>query len=231
MTILVADVHDFTQLTSGLSPEETLAWLNRCFSLLGPCIRQHGGFVHRYVEDALIALFPGDPREAVLAAADMQQSLSTQQHADGTDRPIRIGVGIHTGTVLMGTVGEEARLETTAISEAIDQAIHVEALTRTLGCDVLFTESVELHLQQEERDRARWLGRFPFVRASRAIAIHEFFAHEEAATIARKQDSRGTMERAVGMERLRTGACKSRYPGGARHRTCQRTPPSHLNHS
>ncbi len=73
MTILVADVHDFTQLTSGLSPEETLAWLNRCFSLLGPCIRQHGGFVHRYVEDALIALFPGDPRKAVLAAADMQR--------------------------------------------------------------------------------------------------------------------------------------------------------------
>jgi adenylate cyclase len=199
MTILFADVHHFTRLSESLSPEDTLSLLNRCFSRLGPCIRRHGGFIDKYIGDAIMALFPGDPRKALLAAADMQRAMVEHAVASQASADLSIGIGIHTGPVMMGTVGDEVRFEATVISDAVNLAARVESLTREFQCGILFTDSVELHLQSEDRELSRWLGRVPVKGKSRAIAVHEYFSQDDEETIRHKRTSRDMFERAVGL--------------------------------
>jgi len=199
MTIMFADIHHFTRLSESMSPEETLSLLNRCFSKLGPCIRRHGGFIDKYIGDAILALFPGHPGNALLAAAEMQRAMTDPDAVAIAGERLSIGIGIHTGPVMMGTVGDEARFEATVISDAVNVAARIESLTRSFRCGILFTDSVELHLQTEDREHSRWLGRVPVKGKSRAIAVHEYFAGDDDVSIAHRRATRDTFEKAVGM--------------------------------
>jgi class 3 adenylate cyclase len=189
VTVLFADIRDFTAMSEHLAPAETFAFLNDCLSRLGPLVRAHGGFVDKYIGDAIMALFPGSPSDAVRAAVAMVAHAGTFG-----GRPVRLGVGVHVGEVMMGTIGEAMRFEATVISDAVNLTARLEALTKPLGCSVIVSSEVFATLDEDLRAQARRLGTFAVKGKSRATTVYEIFANDPEPVRAAKAASRASFE-------------------------------------
>ncbi|MCG8571857.1 MAG: hypothetical protein MJB14_17110 [Spirochaetes bacterium] len=144
MVILFSDICDFTNFSEELSPRENFNFLNSYLSRLGPIIRKHKGFIDKYMGDCIMALFEGSVDEAIQSAIDMQKevNLYNQQRKSLNYRPISIGIGIHIGSMILGTIGEHNRLDTTVISDAVNVAARIERLTKFYNVRTILSESI-----------------------------------------------------------------------------------------
>lgn len=138
MTVLFADIRRFTEISETLTPQDTFRFLNLYLRELTPIIRRYNGFVDKFVGDAIMALFPGDPDDAVKAA---QMMIAAASHIELPPSikalaPIQIGIGLHTGPVMLGTIGDELRMDVTVISDAVNLASRLELLTKERHCSI-----------------------------------------------------------------------------------------------
>jgi len=140
MTILFADIRNFTGISETLSPAENFSFINDYLSVMGPIIREHGGFIDKYIGDAILALF-FKPDEAAKAAVAMHEMLArfNAQFGEGIFPEIKIGIGIHTGRIMLGTIGEVRRMENTVISDTVNAASRIESLTKKLAAGILLS--------------------------------------------------------------------------------------------
>jgi len=139
MTILFSDIRNFTTILEHLSPRESLRFVNDYLGTIAPVIRQHNGFIDKYIGDAIMAIFPHHPSDAVGAALAMLEQLKIFNQ--GRTDTVRIGIGIHTGRIMLGIVGHANRLDGTAIGDSVNLAARIEGLTRHYNCDVMASES------------------------------------------------------------------------------------------
>ena len=154
LTILFSDIRDFTSISEGMSPEENFNFINSLLRRFGPVIREHNGFIDKYLGDAVMALFPGRPEDALAAGARMQEMLRgfNEEGARAGLPPIQIGIGVNTGKAMLGTIGEAERMETTVISDAVNLASRLEGLTKTYGASMIMSEQTFQRLS----DHADW---------------------------------------------------------------------------
>jgi class 3 adenylate cyclase len=141
MSILFSDIRSFTTLSEGMTPDENFAFINAYLERMGPVIRDHHGFIDKYIGDAIMALF-GNADDAVRAGLAMLRTLeeyNAGRHAASLD-PIAIGVGINTGLLMLGTIGEKHRMDGTVISDAVNLAARVESLTKEYREPLLISE-------------------------------------------------------------------------------------------
>lgn len=143
MSILFVDIRSFTTLSETMSPQENFSFINSYLSEVSPVIRKHGGFVDKYIGDAIMALFPGKPLDAVHASVDILQSLETfnAKRAMSNLQPIQVGMGLNSGTVMLGTVGEEERMDTTVISDAVNLASRLEMVAKLNNIQIVTTQN------------------------------------------------------------------------------------------
>lgn len=174
MTLLFADMRSFTTLSGNMSPEDTFRFVNSYLSKIGPIVREHGGFVDKYIGDAIMAIFPGDPAAAVDAAIAMQRKLVeyNETRALKNHPPIAAGIGIHRGPLMLGTIGEEERFETTVISEAVHVVTALETLTKQFGSPILASAEVVETLDSSKYS-TRDLGEISVEGASRPVTVYE----------------------------------------------------------
>ncbi len=155
LTVLFADVRDFTARSELLGPERTFAFVNACHERFEPVIRAHHGFVDKFIGDAIMAIFPGHPMDAVRAAEGIQRAVDEVNASPSAGpMPLAVGIGIHHGSVILGTVGGEDRLEVTVIGDAVNVAARLETLTKVLGVGALASEESV----QSARDGLRRVG-------------------------------------------------------------------------
>ena len=154
MTVMFADIRQFSLHSERLSPEETFRFLNRYLSFMGPPVRAHGGFVDKFIGDGIMALFPGDPEDALRCGIDMQRRLRdyNAERAAAGGAPIRIGIGIHTGRLMLGTIGENERMDGTVISDAVNIANRIERSTKEFAVVLAVSE----RLLQKVKDRSAY---------------------------------------------------------------------------
>jgi|GEM_PF-5079774 len=141
VTVLFSDIRSYTQISETMTPEQNFAFLNRYLAEMGPIIREHRGFVDKYIGDAIMAIFPGDPSDAVRCAIAMQRRIRylNDQVRQRIGPPIRVGIGIHTGKTMLGIVGEAERRQGTVISDAVNLASRLEGLTIKLKAGILLS--------------------------------------------------------------------------------------------
>jgi adenylate cyclase len=159
--VWVADLRGFTQLSDRLQPADIIALLNAYFEVMAGAVLTYRGEVLKFVGDGLLAVFPieslsGAPqaaRAALDAARQAQRDLAAlnttppaQLAAIDGWRPLRAGIALNEGEVFFGNIGAPERLDFTVIGAAVNEASRVEALQKTLGRDILITESVARHL-------------------------------------------------------------------------------------
>ena len=99
---------------------------------MAPVIKHQNGFIDQYYGDGVMALFPDSPDDAVMAAIDMHQvvgEFNEERDREGL-KPIGIGVGLHTGSLMLGTIGNAERMQWSVVSDAVNLAARLEGLTR-----------------------------------------------------------------------------------------------------
>ncbi len=143
MTVLFSDIRNFTTLSEKLSPQENFTLLNGLLSRMGPVIRQHSGFIDKYIGDAIMALFDGPVDDALAAAVDLQLAIRdyNQPRLALHQLPISIGIGLHRGPLMLGIIGEEGRMDSTVIADAVNLASRIESLTKHYDCQILVSRS------------------------------------------------------------------------------------------
>lgn len=199
MSILFLDIRDFTQRSERMSPAETFGFINEYLGRVGPLIRDHDGFIDKYLGDGLMALFPGKPGDAVEAGLAIQRAVQTfnQELMQQNLAPIRIGIGIHTGLLMLGTVGEAERMDGTVISDAVNLAARTEGLTRIYGVSMIVSQDTLFHLDDPTRYSYRFLGKVRVKGKDEPVSIFEFFDLDEKEARTIKVVTREDFERGV----------------------------------
>lgn len=175
MAVLFSDIRSFTSLSETMSPRENFSFLNSYLRRVGPSVRKYGGFIDKYIGDAVMALFPDKPDAALLTAIDMQHELREFNHhrLKKNFAPVRIGIGLHAGTLYLGTIGEAERMDSTVISDTVNVTSRIEHLTKKLGAPVLISGSLFSQIGDAGRFNHRFLGRMPIRGKAEKIEIHE----------------------------------------------------------
>lgn len=160
MTLLFADIRSFTSLSESMTPKETFTFINTYLSRVSPIIRTHYGFIDKYMGDGIMAIFPRKADDAVQAAIDIQYEVmryNEDRRAQGYD-PIRVGIGLHTGYSMLGTIGEEERMEGTVISDTVNLASRLEGLTKVYHVNIIVSVETLNKLEDADRYHFRFLG-------------------------------------------------------------------------
>jgi len=177
VTVLFSDIRDYTSLSEQMSPEENFKFVCSFNERMGPAIRKHNGFINQYLGDAIMAIFPRNAQDALLAAIDMQKEVQdlNKIRAVKNQTPIQIGVGMHTGPLIMGITGDEHRMDATTISDTVNIASRLESLTKHYSVSVILSDSSLKQIEQKDGFHLRSLGLVQLKGKREAVEIHECF--------------------------------------------------------
>jgi len=177
MSVLFTDIRSFTSLSESMSPADNFRFINSYLMRMEPIILENNGFIDKYIGDAIMALFPGKADDAVEAGVAMLRSLvEYNQFRQNTGyQPIEIGIGINTGSLILGTVGGTNRMDGTVISDAVNLASRIEGLTKTFKVPLLITEQTASRLTNLDRYAMRVIGRVTVKGKKAAVMVYEVF--------------------------------------------------------
>ncbi len=193
VTVLFTDIRDYTSLSERMTPEETFEFVCGYNETLGPIIRRHHGFINQYLGDSIMALFPGTGTDALAAAIDMKKAMrdfNAKRHIKG-QLPIRIGIGMHTGPLVMGITGDKDRLDATTISDTVNTASRIESLTKYYKADILLSDATLDQIPAQDLFKLRYLGRVQVKGKQAPIGIHECFSGNDDEEIIVKEKTLG----------------------------------------
>lgn len=173
MNVIFADLRSFTSLSKTLGPQRTIKMINRYLSHVQPGIAANRGFVGNYLGDGLLALFPGDADSAIHGAIAMCRGLDGYNRERGDLPALRFGIGIHSGPVTLGTIGDPDHIQCSVIGDSVNTASRIEALTKHFGATVLLSGSTYSRLANPDRLALRFLGRVEVSGRSGVIEIFE----------------------------------------------------------
>lgn len=128
---------------------------------MNPLVIKNCGFVDKFIGDAIMALFPESGEDALKAAIEMQSEVRLYNHhrlKTGYE-PIKIGIGIHTGHLMLGTIGTEERMEGTVISDTVNLASRIEGLTKKFDSSILISEKTLQKISDPTHYKMRLIGR------------------------------------------------------------------------
>ena len=146
ITTLFSDLRSFTTISEGMTPQALFAFLNEYLAEMQRPIDQYGGFVDKFIGDAIMALFDQEgaaqAEAAVKAAIGMQQRLRewNGERLGSREQPVASGVGIHSGVVMLGTLGSTTRIDSTVIGDAVNLASRLEGLTKYYGVRIIVSD-------------------------------------------------------------------------------------------
>ncbi len=177
MTVLFSDIRNFTGLSESMTPQENFDFLNSYLSQMEPVIVPYRGLIDKFIGDAIMAMFPRCADDAVQGALAMLERL--EKYNRGRARagyvPIRTGIGVNTGIVMLGTVGGAGRMDTTVIGDSVNLASRLEGLTKVYNTPLLISEHTLHSLEDPTRYGIRFLGRSRVKGKHDAQAVYEVF--------------------------------------------------------
>lgn len=196
MTILFSDIRSFTTLSETMSPEENFRFLNSYLKRVGPIIRHQNGFIDKYIGDAIMALFPEKSDDAVVAAIDTRKEIAEyNKHREHRGyAPIDIGTGIHTGKLMLGTIGEELRMEGTVIADAVNLASRLEGLSKIYGASIIISEQTLDRLEDAAHYNYRFIGKMQVKGKLESVSVYDIFDGDSGNIIELKTETRSDFE-------------------------------------
>lgn len=210
ISVLFADIRGFTTLSESLTPQELLNFLNACFTRLDKVIHDHNGFIDKFMGDGVMALFePGDQgqsaREAVTAAIEMQGAirLYNEHRARCGYAPIAIGIGINTGSVIIGTVGSSERMDSTVLGDNVNVAARLQEMTKVFGVKILISEYTHDQLREDSQFECRELGAVSVRGRQQPVRLYEVMNADDPELRQSKRSTRGLHE--AGLAYFRNG--------------------------
>ena len=179
MTIFFSDIRAFTELSESLTPEESFAFINSYLSRVVPVVTEYDGFVDKYMGDGIMALFAAEmgADNAVECAVEMQKKMVIYNghRAKMGYRPLTIGIGIHTGTLMLGVVGVVDRMEGTVISDAVNLSSRLQSIAKAFNIPLVISERTFMSLSDPGKYKYRFIGKVRVKGKDAPVSVFEIF--------------------------------------------------------
>ncbi len=199
MTVLFADIRGFTNISEQLSPADSFKLMNEYLSYMEPIITKHGGFIDKFIGDVIMVLFPGDVDNALLAGIAMQEAVEefnkilSERHVE----PLRVGIGLNSGSLILGTLGGRSRMETSVISDAVNIASRIEELTKDYDSRLLISGTSYHAIKKLDLFQCRFIGKTQIRGRLHEVEIWEVYSADPEALRFAKMAISAHYERAV----------------------------------
>ncbi|MEM8999717.1 MAG: adenylate/guanylate cyclase domain-containing protein [Bacteroidota bacterium] len=190
MTLVFKDIRGFAKISEALNPEENFAFINTYLAGVVPIIQKNGGFIDKFIGDSVMALFHDDAGLAIRTAfefEDFLETFNTAQLKKGKHK-VRVGTGIHTGHLILGTIGHSNRLETTVVSDAVNTASRIEGLSKYYDAKVIATEATLKEIKNGEEFNYRFLDKVKVKGKSTTIEVYEFLSPKDVEKLRTLRD-------------------------------------------
>lgn len=199
MSILFSDIRSFTTLSETMSLAENFKFINSYLSRMEPLITTNYGFIDKYIGDAIMALFGRCPDDAVKAALGMLLELNKYNiiRKKNNKLPIKIGIGINTGSLMLGTVGGINRMDTTVISDSVNLASRLQDLTKVYGASLIISQHTFFALKDYRKYNYRFLGQVKVQGKKDVVSLFEFFDADPPEIIEFKIQTKTLFEQGV----------------------------------
>ena len=179
VTILCCDLRGFTALSERLSPSQLVAFLNRLYERITRVVDEQQGVIDKFLGDAVLCIFEGTDSAERGVACGVNMLAGVESFNAEADRPtnqaVKIGIGLHTGPVILGTIGTRDRMDSTVLGMAVNLAKRLEEVTKSLGVDMLITDQVAHNLPKGHGHRLRRLTEASLKGCSAPVGIIEVY--------------------------------------------------------
>ncbi len=187
MTILFSDIRSFTTISETIPPEEVYEFLNEYFQLISPLIVAGGGFIDKYMGDGIMAIFANRTNKKDSADSSIHTSISLIKELEKYNQkrmlkgkePIRIGIGINTGELIIGTVGTKDRLSTTVVGNTVNLASRLESITSKYSTEIIVSASTIATLKDHSLVRYREIDTIIAKGMTSPCEIYEVYNHKD----------------------------------------------------
>jgi class 3 adenylate cyclase len=181
---MFTDIRSYTTISELLSPEENFKFINEYLSYTAPCIEVHGGFIVSFTGDGIMALFT-DPDQALKATIAMQQEVRryNKTREKSNQENIKVGIGLHTGKIMLGVIGDMDRHDTGVISNEVNTTSRIEGLTKMFDASILVSESTLSKIENLSEYNYRYLGSVQVKGRTLAVKVYECFSGDRDSII------------------------------------------------
>jgi two-component system sensor histidine kinase ChiS len=201
MTVMFSDIEGWTTLSESMSPQENFNFINAYLKRVSPVIKKHGGFIDQFYGDGIMALFPGTADDAVRAAVAMHTAVyeyNDERKKDGF-RPIGIGVGLHTGDLMLGIIGSEERMQGSVVADAVILAARLQGLTRMYGSSITMSELTLSRLADPDKYKHRFVDKVRVKGKNEPVLVHEVFDGDPKAVAELKDLTKTSFEEGLSL--------------------------------
>ena len=196
MSVLFSDMRNFTMISEKLSPQQSFKFLNNYLDKMTPAINDNQGFIDKYIGDAIMALFPNEPDDAVQAAIEMNKALKLLNKDKASDH-VNMGIGIHMGTLVLGTIGKDTRMETTVISDTVNSSARLESLNKVYGTSILISGGVRFSLSDSLQSQSRLIDLTAVKGKSALLEVYEVLNPDITDHYSSKLETSAILEKVV----------------------------------
>lgn len=191
VTVLFTDIRNYTSLSEQLTPEETFGFICLFNARMGPIIKKHNGFINQYLGDSIMAIFPLNADGALRAAIEMQKEVAelSMDLQKKTNQQIQIGIGMHTGPLIMGITGDLDRMDACTISDTVNTASRIESLTKHYKAPILLTGASVEEISDKGEFMLRNLGLVQLKGKNQSINLYECFDCDSPKDIQHKNET------------------------------------------
>ncbi len=175
--VMFSDIRDYTTLAEDMSPRENFDFVNTLAGKVGPLVKKNHGIINQYLGDTIMMLFLHRADDGIQAAIDILRMVDDYNKIRKTQnrRPIRLGMGIHSGPLMMGIIGDIGRTEAAVISDTVNTASRMEGLTKHFHVNFILSEETVQKLENKDTFNLRYLGKVQAKGKFHPIGVYECF--------------------------------------------------------
>lgn len=199
MAVMFSDIRGFTTLSEKMTAQENFDFVNEYLKLVSPIIQKYEGFVVKFLGDGMMAIFPYGVADAVRAGIEKSEAVQAF-NATLKERglpPISVGIGVHTGPMMVGMIGEDLRMQGDAFSDNVNLTARLEGLNKFYGSSMIISEDTLAQVPQPVTFKMRSLGKAVVKGRVNALGLYEVYEGASAELVAIRDATRADFERAI----------------------------------
>lgn len=199
VTIVFTDIRGYTTRTESSTPSQIFQFVKDYMGVVGPVIRKHNGMINQYLGDGVMAIFQNSPEDALKSCIEMQGVINqyNQELVAKGEIPVKVGMGIHSGPLIMGIIGDETRRDATVIADTVNTAARMESITKEYGADILVSSESLGKMENPDHYLFRALGKVSVKGKDTQIEIFECYDIDNEEQKLAKSEFKPVFEQAV----------------------------------
>lgn len=199
MAVMFSDIRGFTTMSEKMTAQENFDFINEYLRLVSPIIQKHEGFIVKFLGDGMMAIFPYGVVDAVSAGIEksaMVQTFNETLKSRGLGS-INVGIGVHVGSMMVGMIGEEMRMQGDAFSDNVNLTSRIEGLNKFYGTSMIISQDTLQQIPQPVTFKLRYLGKAVVKGRVTPLGMYEVYDGLSQDVIVLKDATRPDFERGI----------------------------------